>query len=146
MDVAREALPAFRAAFNAVARERLAGQDLRPVLRPDVEIAPGDVDLDLLHWLAYLGPHGMGNPGPLFLARAVQLSGARAVGESHLKVRLGDGGRPLDAIGFGLAERHPPESLDAPHDVLFKLERNEWRGQVTAQARLVDLRRSGDGA
>jgi single-stranded-DNA-specific exonuclease len=144
MDLDRASLEVFRSAFNAVARERLAGDDLRPSLRPDVQLTPTDVDLDLVRWLEYLGPHGVGNPGPLFYAPSVALSGARTVGGSHLKVRLTGAGGGLDAIGFGLAERHPPEAVEArPHDVLFRLERNEWRGAVTPQAKLADLRPSG---
>jgi len=145
MDLDRASLEAFREAFNEVARARLSGQDLRPVLRADVELAPGEVDLDLVRWMEYLGPHGVGNPGPLFRASGVALTGARTVGEGHLKVRLGGPRGGLDAIGFGLAERFPPEAVGTePHDVLFRLERNEWRGNVTPQARLADLRPSAE--
>jgi single-stranded-DNA-specific exonuclease len=143
MDLDRTAVAAFRSAFNEVARERLTGVDLRPVLRPDAVLSLDQIDLDLVHWMDYLGPHGMGNPGPLFLASSVQLSGARSVGQGHLKVSLGAARARVDAIGFGLAERHPPESLhDDPYDVLFRLERNEYRGTAKPQARLSDLRRS----
>jgi len=146
MDLERASLEAFRSAFNAVARARLSGDDLRPSLRPDVQLQPEEVDLDLVRWLEYLGPHGVGNPGPLFYAPSVPLSGARTVGESHLKVRLTGAGGGLEAIGFGLAERHPPEAVEArPHDVLFRLERNEWRGTAKPQAKLADLRPSGRG-
>jgi single-stranded-DNA-specific exonuclease len=146
MDLERASLEAFRSAFNAVARERLAGDDLRPSLRPDVQLTPAEIDLDLVHWLEYLGPHGVGNPGPLFYAPSVSLSGARTVGESHLKVRLAGPSGGLDAIGFGLAERHPPEVVEArDHDVLFRLERNEWRGTAKPQAKLADIRPSRGG-
>jgi single-stranded-DNA-specific exonuclease len=144
LDIAREAVDDFRSAFNEVARRRLEGQELRPVLRPDVELGLHDVDLDLVHWMEYLGPHGMGNPGPLFRAREVTLSSARTVGEHHLKVRLSAGSTSVDAIGFGLAERHAPETLGSgPYEALFRLERNEWRGVTKPQARLVDLRPAG---
>jgi len=145
MDVDRAALPGFREAFNAAARARLDPEDLCPVLRPDVEVGLHDVDLQLAHWLSYLGPHGVGNPGPLFLARSVSLDRPRLVGQDHLKAALTTEEGRLDAIGFGLAERYPPEALGPErHDVLFRLERNEWRGVVRAQARLVDLRLSED--
>jgi single-stranded-DNA-specific exonuclease len=141
MDVAREALPAFREAFNAAARARLTADDLRPTLRPDLEVSLADVDLELAHWLSYLGPHGIGNPGPLFLARRVGLEGARVVGERHLKAVLTSEAGSLEAIGFDLAERYPPDAVRAGlFDVLFRLERNEFRGVARAQARLVDLR------
>ena len=144
MDLHRDALPDFRAAFNASARRRLTKRELSPVLRPDVELSLDDVDLDLVHWMRYLGPHGIGNPGPLFLAEGLRLSDPRMVGDGHLKVRLSMGSARLDAIGFGLAERWPPASLtDGPYDALFRLERNEWRGVARPQARLADLRPSG---
>lgn len=143
MDVDRDAVPAFREAFNAEARRRLLPEDLDPVLRPDVELDLGEVDLGLVHWLEYLGPHGIGNPRPVFLARGVRLEGARVLKDAHLKVSLRRGPAVVDGIGFGLAETHPPEALgDGPHDVLLKLERNEWRGVARAQAQILDLRPS----
>jgi single-stranded-DNA-specific exonuclease len=144
MDIEEAALSAFRRDFNATARARLTPEALRPLLRPDLELTPAGADLDLAHWLSYLGPHGVGNPGPLFLARGVAMERGRLVGDKHLKAVLArDGGR-LEAIGFGWAERYGPEALaGATWDVLFKLERNEWRGTVRAQARLVDVRPSG---
>ena len=143
MDVDRDRIPELRAAFNAEARRRLAGQELQPVLRSDVELPLDAADLELVKWLDYLGPHGIGNPGPVFLARNVRVGAARVVGERHLKATLlRDGDHPpVDAIGFGLAPRHPPDVVrGGAFDVLLKLERNEWRGTTSLQARLVDLR------
>jgi len=143
MDVSRDALPAFRKAFNEAVRARVGPEDLRPSLRPDVEVDLAAANADLAHWLSYLGPHGVGNPGPLFLARGVTLERAKVVGEGHLKATLARAGSRLDGIGFGLAERHVPTELaKRPHDVLFRLELNEWQGAVRPQAKLVDLRPS----
>lgn len=144
MDVARSAVPALRDAFNAEARSALGPDDLQPLLRPDLELTLGEADLELVRWLEYLEPHGIGNPRPLFLARGVAVDGVRRVGDGHLKLTLRAGGAHLDAIGFGLAERHPPESLaGGVHDFLVKLERNEFRGVARPQARIVDLRPGG---
>lgn len=141
MDVARSDLSAFREAFNAHAREHLTEDDLLPLLRPDLEVALAQTDLDFVHWLGYLGPHGIGNPRPLLLARSVALDRPRTVGDRHLKVTLTQGRDRLDAIGFGLTERFPPASLGPePYDVLMKVERNEWQGVARAQAQIVDLR------
>ncbi|HSG48182.1 MAG TPA: DHHA1 domain-containing protein, partial [Longimicrobiales bacterium] len=147
MDVTRHALPAFRKAFNAEARLRLGEDDLQPLLRPDLELPVEAVDLDFVHWLEYLGPHGMGNPRPVFLTRGVELEGPRRVGDTHLKVSLASGRSRLDAIGFGLAERFPPESLPpGRYDALVKVERNEWRGVARPQAQIMDLRAVGEGS
>ncbi len=146
MDVDRAAVPELRAAFNSAARRRLEPEQLRLTLKPDLELSLADIDLQLVHWMGYLGPHGMGNPGPLFLSRAVGLEAPKVVGEHHLKTSVVQGRARLDAIGFGLADRFPIDSLGPElHDVLFRLERNEWRGTARPQARLIDLRLS-DGA
>ena len=146
MDVDRAAVPELRAAFNSAARSRLEPEELHPRLRPDLELSLPDIDLQLVHWMGYLGPHGMGNPGPLFVSRGVCLDAPRVVGENHLKVSVVQGRARLDAIGFGLADRFPIDSLGSEfHDVLFRLDRNEWRGKARPQARLIDLRLS-DGS
>jgi len=143
LEVTRASLPEFKAAFNEAARRRLEGTELRPELRPDMDLEWSEADLDLVHWLSYLGPHGIGNPAPLFRTAGLSLEGAREVGRGHLKAVLRRDDITLDAIGFGAVERFPPETLTGPHDVLYRLDRNEWRGKVTPQARLVDLRPGG---
>jgi len=141
MDIARGSVDAFRMAFNEEARVRLADDELRPVLKPDVDLSLDEVDLQTIHWLGYLGPHGMGNAGPLFRLQGVRLEGARVVGSNHLKVALARGGQRLEGIGFGLADRFHPDGLgNGEYDALVRLERNEYRGRVTPQAKLVDLR------
>ena len=141
MDLRPGAVDSFRVAFNEAARSRLEGELLCPVLRPDVDVELGEVDLQLVHWLSYLGPHGIGNAGPLFRTRGVQVSGARIVGANHLKAELRSSSALVDAIGFGFADRFDVDSLRSGRwDVLFRLERNEWRGNVRVQARLADLR------
>ncbi len=141
MDVDRAAVPALRESFDQEARRRLGPDDLSPVLRSDLDLDLNDVDLELVHWLDYLGPHGMGNPRPVFFVGAAQVEGVRVVKEEHLKLSLRVGEATLDAIGFGLARRHHPDRLaSGPHDVLLRLERNEWRGVARPQAQVVDLR------
>lgn len=141
MDIAPADIPAFRAAFNEAARGAMDGRHPIPFMRPDVDLDLKEVDVQLIHWLSYLGPHGIGNPGPLFRTCDVMLDGARVVGTNHLKVALRADRARLDAIGFNLAGRYPIESLSSGRwDVLYRLERNEWQGRVSAQAKLVDLR------
>jgi len=144
MDVTRDSVAALREAFNTEAGSRLNPADLRPRLRTDIVLELEDVDLQLVHWMSYLGPHGIGNPGPIFVVSAAALQRAKVVGKNHLKATLRQGAGRIDAIGFGLAERHPPEAVMAvPHDVVCRIERNEWRGTARVQARLIALRASG---
>ncbi len=141
MDVDRAAIPMLRRAFNAEARRRLAGEEPRPTLRPDLELRLSDIGTDFMRYLDYAAPHGMGNPRPVFLVRSVRVDEARAVGRGHLKATLRQGGALLGAIGFGLAERHPPNEVNGREvDVAFRLHRDTWRGVPRIQAKIAALR------
>lgn len=144
MDVRRDALPAFRRAFAAEASRRLGGQELRPLLRVDSWMGLDEVSRDLVRYLPYLGPFGIGNPKPVFAARGVTLAEPPGfLKGGHLKVRLRQGGTVLEGIGFHLAGRVPPEHLEGPLDVAFQVDEDEWKGVRRTRAKLLDLRPSG---
>ncbi|HKK92709.1 MAG TPA: single-stranded-DNA-specific exonuclease RecJ [Longimicrobiales bacterium] len=144
LEVERGRLEDFRSGFADIARRRLADVDLRPQIRIDLELDPADADLELADRAQWLGPHGIGNPRPVFLSRDVRVREAREVGTGHLKLRLDAGGSTVEAIGFGLVDRHPPADLtDRRVDVVYQLTVNEWRGRRSAQMKLLDLRPAG---
>tara|TARA_B100000929_G_scaffold290372_1_gene283732 strand:+ start:246 stop:1778 length:1533 start_codon:yes stop_codon:yes gene_type:complete len=141
MDVAREALPALREAFSITASQQFSMDELRPELFVDLEIGLESIDLQLIHWLKYLGPHGIGNASPVFIIREVAFKQTKIVGTNHIKTTLIGNGGALEAIGFGLADRHSPETLShGLYDIAVELERNEFRGNVSAQARILEIR------
>jgi single-stranded-DNA-specific exonuclease len=144
MDLPRDRIDAFRADFDRTVRAQLGGQPPRPVASGDASLPLGEVTEELHRLLSYLGPFGIGNPRPVFWARGVRTAGRpRTVGTNHLKLRLRGEGGEVEAIGFGMADRVAPEGLAAgPLDALFQLRENEYRGSVTLQARLLDLRPS----
>jgi single-stranded-DNA-specific exonuclease len=98
----------------------------------------------LAHMLSYLGPFGLGNPTPVFLARQVDLTRpAREVGKGHLKLQVTEFDHTVDAIGFGLVDRVAPESLGTgPVDLVFKLKLGDFRGRRQVEAHLLDVRLS----
>jgi single-stranded-DNA-specific exonuclease len=144
MDIATDRIDRFRVAFNAEVRERLGGGQPRPVLRPELQIPLTAMTERLAHMLSYLGPFGMGNPTPVFLARQVDLiRPATEVGKGHLKLHITQANHSVDAIGFGLVNRVPPESLGmGPVDVVFKLKLGVFKGRRQVEAHLLDVRRS----
>ena len=139
---------AFREAFNREARRALEGEDLRPSLRVELEVELGEMTPEVFGFLQYIGPHGIGNPRPVFLAREVELAGPpRVVGANHLKLRLRQGEAEMDAIGFSLADRLDPRAWGGgPVDVVFQLQENEFRGVTSLQASLKDVRPAGVGS
>lgn len=140
LTIRREHLDAFRERFAAAARARLAPEDLGPEQRVDLVVGLEEVTPDLERLCRYLEPCGTGNPGPVFGVRGARLAGHSRVGANHLKGTLDDGRARLSAIGFQWADRVPWLAGESGRlDAAFRVERNEFNGTVTLQARLVAL-------
>jgi single-stranded-DNA-specific exonuclease len=140
--IQRLRLAAFRERFADVARQRLDASDLGPRQRVDLVIDLADATDALERLCRHLEPCGMGNPSPVFGVRDVRVEGTRVVGNGHVKTVLTAPGARLEAIGFRWADR-VPEMGSHTVDVAFKLDRNEYRGQSTLQARLVAMAQRG---
>ncbi|MEO8604113.1 MAG: single-stranded-DNA-specific exonuclease RecJ [bacterium] len=127
--------------FNAAVAARTSAEDFIAQTRIDAEVRLPAVDANCLADLERLEPFGMGNPEPVFLARAVRVAERRIVGEHHLKLKLEQDGRVIPAIGFGMSEHSaaPGDRLD----VLFSVMTNEWNGNISTELRLRDLRAPG---
>jgi single-stranded-DNA-specific exonuclease len=87
------ALPApniaeLRAHLDAHARARLTPADFDPVLDLDAELNLSQITPQLFHALRLLEPYGVGNPEPVFSARAELTAPPRILKEKHIKLKL----------------------------------------------------------
>jgi single-stranded-DNA-specific exonuclease len=141
VSVTREALPAFRAAFEALAAARVSDEDLQPRCRIDGWVEDADLTQEAAADLERLAPFGAGHPEPVFALRRAPARG-RTVGAAGLHLKLALGARGLDAIGFGMGDR-APLCAAGPVDAAFCLGFDEWDGTRRLQLKLKDLRSSG---
>ena len=133
-------LDEFRQRLNAIARESLSGDLLRPALRLDAAVSLGDLSLELLGRLSRLQPHGMENPPIQFAARNVALAKPpqRMGKESqHARLMLRDATGSAEAVWWNCADKPFPEGR---FDIAFAPERNDYNGQTRLQLRLLDWR------
>jgi single-stranded-DNA-specific exonuclease len=129
-----ERIPELRQRLDAYARQHLTEADLVPLLETDGELPLEEVTAALWESLGRLVPFGMGNPEPVFVARAARiLTEPRIVKEKHLKLKLARGAngspamaRGIDAMGWRMAERlqSQPLAFGDSLDVAYKIERN----------------------
>ncbi|HET9710007.1 MAG TPA: single-stranded-DNA-specific exonuclease RecJ [Gemmatimonadales bacterium] len=143
LTVRRARFEEFRVAFLEVAAQLLRPEDLVPAQRIDLEVPLGNLSEDLERLMRHLEPCGMGNPAPVFGVRGARAVGARRVGTNHLRFVLDDGSGALPAIGFQWADQVPDGWLEHPLDVAFRLERDDWQGRSTLQARVATIAPSG---
>jgi single-stranded-DNA-specific exonuclease len=135
-----ERLPELERRFEERARAVLEPRDLEPVLHVDAEVSLAEMDWPLYQELAELQPFGMGNPTPVFGACGLRLvSTPRLLQEKHLKLRVGQGPRTLDVIGWGWAARIPAAAVGQEVDLAFTLEQNNYHDMASLQLVIKDL-------
>ncbi len=131
--------PAFRDDLLAQSRVVLAAGIPAAALQLDGTLELRACDLAFAQWIERLGPFGEGNPEPLFYARGFCPS-TRVLKERHLRFDILDGGRTLEGIGFGLADR----GTDLPTggawlQLAFTPTVNRWRGQERVQLKVREV-------
>ncbi len=138
--VRNEKLSELIVRLKAIATEKLDGQELRPTLAADAEVALHQLDHEVLKYLDYLQPTGYGNPEAVFVSRNVQVKSSRTVGQEgkHLKLTVSDGRVTYDAIGFRLG--HLQSELPPRVDLMYTFEANEFNGRTSLQLNLRDVK------
>jgi single-stranded-DNA-specific exonuclease len=142
LSIAPEKIAQLRAAFEAVAGERLTEADLVARCRVDAVVEPSDLDDAATVALATLAPFGMGNPEPVLALRRQRatprvLANKTAGEPGHLKLSLEAAPR-LDVIGFRFADRLA--LTDGPVDLAFQAGIDEFRGVRRVSLKLKALR------
>jgi single-stranded-DNA-specific exonuclease len=121
----------------AHAAQELAGRDLAPVLDIDAQFPLRDLKGDEIRWIMKLGPFGIGNPAPAFLARNLVVLESRVLGNGmrHLKLKLRDGGTVWPAIAFDVGDMlvEPGERIDAVYTL-------DARADGSLDIRIEDIR------
>ncbi len=136
-------LDAVREHLIAEAARELAGRDLAPVLEIDCQLPLRSVRGEEIRALSRIGPFGIGNPQPMFLARDVTVADSRYVGagEKHLRLKLRDGGVTWQAIAFDMGGISV--EMGDRIDIVYTLDA---RGDGTLEVRVEDLRLAASGA
>ena len=131
-----ENLEAFRDAINVhapVPKEK-------PLMeREDIlgDISWDILNLDFIDVLERYEPYGMQNPRPMFVVKGAYVKSQYLIGadKNHSKFVFVKEGKQLDGIFFNYAEVKEGEYVD----ILFSLNKNEFRGKVTPQLMIEEI-------
>ncbi len=135
-----ENLDRLKQDLEDIAGKTLSETEMAPTVQVDAQVSLRAVGVDMVKQISSLAPFGEGNPDPRFLARSVRVLGAKVVGGRHLKLKLTQGEKTMEAIGFGMGERYPLP--DETVDMVFVPETNHWQGRERIQLRIIDLEKS----
>ena len=145
LSVAEEHIPALRERLSAYVREHLSPADAQPTLLIDAAISLTDIAVKTVQYLGgYLEPYGTGNPKPVFALLNCEIAEIRPMGEDnkHLRLRLKSCDKYLVCVGFGMGEEASRFQVGSHVDAAVHLELNEFRGEVSVQGILCDVRKS----
>ncbi len=143
LTVARAQLEPAMARLGELLARQGAGAGGPQDLRLDGVLMPGAVTVELIEQIETAGPFGASAPAPRFALPDMEITFAKPVGESHLKLTVSDGlGGRLEAIAFGAMTGPLGARLSAAGGRRFhlagRLDINTWRGRQTPQLRLED--------
>ncbi len=140
--VRNDLLPNLIEKMQHIARDQLETLYLQPKIFAEAEIPLSDLKPDLLKYLDWLQPTGMGNPAPIFMSSRLKVTRQKAIGAdgSHLKLAVTDGKITYDAIAF--RQGYWIAQLPPLVDIMYSFELNEFNGQVSLQLNVKDIRAS----
>jgi single-stranded-DNA-specific exonuclease len=135
LEVERERLEEFAAAFAAHAERVLSAEQLVRSERVDAVVQGGELGMSLAEELQALAPFGCANPAVSLLVQGARFAERRPMGEGrHVRFTVHADGARARAVAFGAGTSLPVRD-GVPADATFTLEVNEWRG--VSEPRLV---------
>jgi len=139
-----ENFEAFKIKFEKYVSENLTEDMLTPEIEVDLELNLKDITPKFYRILKQFAPFGPGNMSPAFMTKQVYDEGfARVVGLNHLKMSVSEESSPLvhfDAIAFKKSEYLPLISKGLPFQICYHIEENNWRGNVSLQINIKDIK------
>ena len=136
----------FKRRFNAFVDENIDPQMLIPQVEYDSELSLNEINMEFFEQLNRFQPFGPGNHMPVFVSKSVQNSGdAKLVGANaeHLRMELMHGGVPssrIQTIAFQQPTHFEWIRARKPIDVCYQIVENTYRGKVSLQLRIRDIK------
>lgn len=144
LSIEKDRIEAFRRKFHEVVAARATPADFIPRLEIDSEIELEEVTPRMVRLMKMIGPFGPANHHPVLVSRDLSVVGKpRTIGmdNKHLRFRVRQKGRVMDAIGFGMAHFADKLKDSRDHlDLAYTLEENTFRGETSLQLRIKDIK------
>ncbi|MBW3243480.1 single-stranded-DNA-specific exonuclease RecJ [Epibacterium sp. DP7N7-1] len=115
----------------------------------DLEVQLKELTVPAIQSLDQMRPFGNGNQKPVMVLRSVTIEELRILKEKHYKITFKAGTQRVDGLIWGAVGTEMGKAIEAHHgevvDVLCTAEINEFRGNLSPQIMIEDIR-PGSGA
>lgn len=132
----------FKDKFEEVVAATIDASCEEEEVQIDAEVPLSQITPKFIRILKQFAPFGPKNRTPVFATHHLKDTGyAKQIGSdaSHLSLAVTDGEKTYKAIGFGMAEKLPLVKK-GNFSALYCIDENEWRGTISVQLRLKDLK------
>ena len=144
MTLKEENYEAFKTAFEKEVRNTISPELLIPEIEIDAEINLSEISPKLIRVLNQFEPFGPENMTPVFMTKNIKDTGyPKLLGkeEEHLKLFVKqENSEGFGAIAFFMGNKLNQISNQKPFDTVYCIDENEFKGTVTVQLRIKDLK------
>jgi single-stranded-DNA-specific exonuclease len=141
LTVKRGQLDEFRKRINEYADKYVTEDMLAIRLDADCELEAADVNMRFATEIGRLEPFGIGNASPRFIIRNATVRKIIPIGGGkHVKMLIEKDGICHTAMYFGVCEAELGCTEGDVTDVLFNIDVNEYRGAVSVQLIVQDIK------
>ena len=134
----------FISRFEAYVAENILQEQTVPQIDIDMELPLDEITPEFFADLKKFAPVGPGNLKPVFSTCGVYDKGSRPVGrnQEHLKLDVFDKrtGAIRSGIAFGMSGHYAAIKKGKPFDICYTVEENNFKGNVTLQLQVKDIR------
>ena len=144
MTLKEENYEAFKTAFEKEVRNTISPELLIPEIEIDAEINLSEISPKLIRVLNQFEPFGPENMTPVFMTKNIKDTGyPKLLGkeEEHLKLFVKqENSEGFGAIAFFMGNKLNQILNQKPFDAVYCIDENEFKGTVTVQLRIKDLK------
>ena len=136
---------AFKQAFEDEVSKTIDRNLLTPEIKIDAQINIKDITPKFHRILKQFAPYGPNNMTPVFMTDNLNDTGyGKCVGADKTHLRLTatqpESSKNIVGIGFSMGDKFDIISDNKPFKAVYSIDENEWRGNVTLQLKLRDIK------
>ena len=134
----------FKKAFEQAVAAIIKPEHRVPSINYDMEISFDKITPKFYRIMNQMAPFGPGNLRPIFMTKNCMDTGkSRVIGKDKMHLKLDvidDSELTLSGIGFGMAEHISRIKSRDSFKLLYTVEENEFKGEISLQLNLKDIR------
>lgn len=133
----------FKQAFENEVTKTIDRNLLTPEIKIDMGLELRDITPKFYRIMSQFAPFGPGNMAPVFMSKGLKDSGyGKCVGaaDKHLRLTACQGQQKIVSIGFNLGNKMDLIRSKKPFDAVYSVDENHWKGTVSLQLKLRDIK------